>query len=106
MARTLYMNDGSMELVFGSPQDTLQKVIYERLGRDCEELYKEIIEGLKEELTAGDDYEKIADGQRTLLQDTQESLEEALALCDKPRLNKAELRNCLQSARDEINKNL
>lgn len=33
MARTLYLPDGFMELVFGDPEGTLQKIIYERLGR-------------------------------------------------------------------------
>lgn len=41
MARTLYLNDGSTEYVFAgmTEEDVLRKIIYERLGRDCEELY-------------------------------------------------------------------
>lgn len=47
MARTLYLPDGSTEYVFGDPEEVLQKIIYERLGRDCEELFTEIISELK-----------------------------------------------------------
>lgn len=47
MAITLYLPDGSTEYVFGDPEEVLQKIIYERLGRDCEELFTEIISELK-----------------------------------------------------------
>jgi hypothetical protein len=106
MARTLYMNDGSMELVFGSEQDTLQKVIYEHLGRDCEELYKEIVSDLRREFPEGDDYERIADGYRSMLQDALEGFDYALKLLDKPRLDKSQLRNHLQTVRDNLYKNM
>lgn len=42
MARTLYMNDGSTEVLHGDPKSALQKIIYERLGLDAEELFEEI----------------------------------------------------------------
>ena len=44
MAQTLYLLDGSTEIVFGNPEETLQRVIRERLGRDCEELFTELLE--------------------------------------------------------------
>ncbi len=86
MARTLYLNNGTTEYVFaGEPeQDKLQKIIREHLGRDCEELYEEIIHP---ELD-GDDWEKIADGYHNLLVDTLNSLAEALA---KPRLDRKKI---------------
>lgn len=43
MARTLYLNDGTCEVVFGNPEEALQKIIYEHLGRDCEELFEELM---------------------------------------------------------------
>ena len=48
MARTLYLPDGSTELVFGDPEGTLQKIIYERLGRDCKELFLEVLQAAEE----------------------------------------------------------
>lgn len=99
MARTLYLPDRSMELVFGDPEGTLQKIIYERLGRDCEELYTEILADLREELTGGDDYEKVADGYRGMAVDTMNDLHEVLM---QPRLN----RKRLEAIYENLNKNL
>lgn len=99
MARTLYLLDGSMELVFGDPEGTLQKIIYERLGRDCEELYTEILADLRGELTGGDDYEKVADGYRGMAVDTMNDLHEVLM---QPRLN----RKRLEAIYENLNKNL
>lgn len=85
MARTLYLNDGSTEYVFAgqTEADVLQKIIYERLGRDCEELFKEVIEELTDPNI--DDWEKVADGYHGMLVDTMNSLDEALK---KPRLDR------------------
>lgn len=99
MARTLYLTDGSTELVFGDPEETLQKIIYERLGRDCEELFTDILADLREELTGGDDYEKVADGYRGIAIDMMNDLHEVLM---QPRLN----RKRLEAIYDNLNKNL
>lgn len=106
MARTLYIPDGSTEFVFGDPEDTLQKVIYERLGRDCEELYKEILADLREDFTGCDDYEKIADGYRSMLNDTLERLVEILYEFDKPGLNRQEVQKSLRDLRDNLYNNM
>lgn len=105
MARTLYMNDGSTEYIFAgmTEKDVLRKIIYERLGRDCEELFDEVT--TPEEMT-GDNYEKIADGYRAMLQDTLTELEAALTQFDTPRLNKSKLQKQLQAIRDNLHKNL
>ena len=80
----------------------LRKIISERLGRDCEELFDEVT---TPEMT-GDDYEKIADGYRSMLQDTLTELEAALTQFDMPRLNKAKLQKQLQAIKDNLHKNL
>ncbi len=53
----------------------MQKIIYERLGRDCEELFTEIISELKG--MDGEDYERIADGYRGMAVDAMNGLHEA-----------------------------
>ena len=35
MARTLYLKDGSTEIVIGDQEEFLGRIIEERLGRDC-----------------------------------------------------------------------
>ena len=87
MARTLYMNDGSTELVLDDPKDTLEKIIGERLGDDCLELFDEVVNSEEEEA----DYEKIADSYRTLLQDTLAELDLIIDLFDSPRIARQRL---------------
>jgi hypothetical protein len=105
MAQMLYLPDGSSEVVLGDPEETLHRIVYERLGRDCAELLEEVIEEA-ECYPEGDDYERIADGQLSLLQTTLEELDATLTLFDSPRLNKAKLQKQLQAIRDNLYKNL
>ena len=106
MARTLYLNDGSTEIVLGNSEDALRKVIGERLGRDCEELYSELLDDAQEEHCTGDDHEAIADGYLSMLRDMVDDLDIALAYFDKSRLDKVQLKNHLQTVRNNLYNNL
>ena len=99
MARTLYLNDGSTEYVFAgmTEEDVLKKIIYERLGKDCEELYDEVIAEYRS--TDPEDYECIADGYHNTLVDVLNELEAALA---KPRLNRKEVERICSNLRREV----
>lgn len=99
MARTLYMNDGSTEYVFAgmTEEDVLRKIIYERLGKDCEELYEEVIAEYRS--TDPEDYERIADGYHSTLMDIANELEAALA---RPRLNRKEVERICSNLRREV----
>jgi len=99
MARTLYLNDGSTEYVFAgmTEEDVLKKIIYERLGRDCEELYDEVIAEYRS--TDPEDYERIADGYHNTLVNVLNELEAALA---KPRLNRKEVEQICSNLRREV----
>lgn len=107
MARTLYLNDGSTEYIFAgmTEEDVLQKIIYERLGRDCEELYKEVLTEARQN-EDGEDWEKIADGYLSMLRNTVEELDAALTLFDNSRLNRAKLHKQLQAIRKNLHNNL
>ena len=99
MARTLYLNDGSTEYVLAgmTEEDVLKKIIYERLGKDCEELYDEVIAEYRS--TDPEDYERIADGYHNTLVDVLNELEAALA---KPRLNRKEVERICSNLRREV----
>lgn len=99
MARTLYLENGSTEYIFAgeTEADKLQQIIRENLGRDCEELFTEIISELKG--MDGEDYERIADGYRGMAVDAMNGLHEALM---QPQLN----RKRLEAIYDNLNKNL
>ncbi len=98
MARTLYLENGSTEIIFAgeTEKEKLQKIIREHLGRDCEELFVEVT--TPEELDE-DDWERIADGYHSLLTDTLNYLHEAL---EAPRLD----RKKIERIHNHLNKNL
>lgn len=106
MAQTLYLPDGSTEIVFGNPEETLQRVIRERLGRDCEELFTELLEEARHPLGGGDDFEKIADGYLSMLNSTMEEIASVLKEFDKSRLDRAKVRRSLKNIWDDLYKNL
>lgn len=99
MARTLYLPDGKTEVILGDPEETLRRVIDERLGRDCEELFTELLEEARHPLGGGDDFEKIADGYLSMLNSTMEEIA-------KSRLDRAKVRRCLKNIWDDLYKNL
>lgn len=43
MARTLYLNNGQMEVVIGDREDVLRNLLREHLGSDCVNLFDEIL---------------------------------------------------------------
>ncbi len=106
MARTLYLPDGKTEVIFGDEEETLRRVIDERLGRDCEVLFTELLEEARHPLGGGDDYEKIADGYLSMLQSTMEEISSVLKEFDKPRLDRAKVRKSLKNIWDDLYKNL
>lgn len=106
MAQTLYLLDGSTEIVFGNPEETLQRVIRERLGRDCEELFTELLEEARHPLGGGDDFEKIADGYLSALNSTMEEISSVLKEFDKVRLDRAKVHRSLKNIWNDLYKNL
>lgn len=86
MARTLYLNDGSTEIVIGDQEEVLGRIIEERLGRDCKELFDDIKEEWIEEpwdTNGKEDYERIADGFRAIAVSAMNALHEVIM---QPRL--------------------
>lgn len=106
MARTLYLPDGKTEVILGDPEETLRRVIDERLGRDCEELFTELLEEARHPLGGGDDFEKIADWYLSMLNSTMEEIASVLKEFDKSRLDRAKVRRCLKNIWDDLYKNL
>lgn len=95
MARTLYLNDGSTEVVIGDQEEVLGRIIEERLGRDCKELFDDIKDEWIEEpwdTNGKEDYERIADGYYQMLQNALENLDTALKFFSQSRLNRKEFK--------------
>lgn len=106
MARTLYLPDGKTEVIFNDPEETLRRVIGERLGRDCEELFTELLEEARHPLGGGDDFEKIADGYLSALNSTMGEIASVLKEFDKARLDRAKVHRSLKNIWNDLYKNL
>ena len=47
MAKTIYLNDGSMEVVFAEKDIFLERLLREKLGDDVARFFSEYVEELK-----------------------------------------------------------
>lgn len=106
MARTLYFNDGSRELLLSEDNEKqeLERILRERLGDDVAELFLEITEtnvGLEDELKS---YEISCEGYRNLLQSTQDELYAILGFVRK--LNCAKIAESIQKLIQAVHSNL
>lgn len=102
MARTLYLNDGSTEVVIGDQEEVLGRIIEERLGRDCKELFDDIKQEWIEEpwdTNGREDYERIADDFRDIAVSAMNALQEVIM---QPRLS----RKRLKAIYNDLDKNL
>lgn len=106
MARTIYFNDGSREVLLSSDNEKqeLERILRERLGDDTAELFLEITEanvGLEDELKS---YEAFCEDYRNLLQDTHDELCDILRFTQK--LNCQKITASIQRLIKSINSNL
>lgn len=106
MARTIYFNDGSREILLSGDNEkqVLERILRERLGDDVAELFLEIAEtnvDLEDELKS---YETSCEDYRRLLQSTQDELSAILGFVQK--LNCAKIKTSIQRLIEAINNNL
>ena len=106
MARTIYFNDGSKEVLLADDNEkqVLEGILRERLGDDTAELFLEITEanvGLEDELKS---YEASCEDYRNLLQDTHDELRAVLGFTQK--LNCQKITATIQRLIRTINSNL
>ena len=103
MARTIYFNDGSREVLLcgDNEKQELERILRERLGDDTAELFLEIAEanvGLEDELRS---YEISCEDYRNLLQDTHDELRNILGFTQK--LNCQKITTSIQTLIKTIN---
>ena len=107
MAETVYLNDGSMEVILTDKATFLEWLIRERLGDDAARCFTEYLEELQEEQKyteeSAKEHEQSADGYLQMCRDACDSFREVL---DQPRLNRNALRTAAQNGYDDLNKNL
>ena len=93
----IYLLDGSTEYVIGEPEDVLKRIIREKLGSDCEELFDEIIEAVRED--GEDKCWDCGENKRKLLNQVRADLRDALAESDLDR-------DDIESIYETLNENL
>ena len=110
MADTVYLNDGSMEVIFGDKDVFLERLLREKLGDDIARCFQERIAELMEEIQKqrelAKDNELVADGYLDMCRDACESLTAIMRLLEAPRLNRNALRSATDNAFNAIWKNL
>ena len=109
MAHVLYIPDGTKEVVYGNSREdfhnSLHDIIKNRLGYEAADLFEEV-SNEKVEQVEGDDYEAIADGYLSMLNNAVEELDAIIAMFKKPRLNRQELESSIRRLRRDINANI
>lgn len=110
MAETVYLTDGSMEVILTDKGVFLERLIREKLGDDVARCFTEYIEELQEDLKLSqdsvDEQERSADGYFQMCQDALNAFSSLLGLLNAPRLDRKTLRAVAQSGYDDLYNNL
>lgn len=110
MADTLYLKDGTMEIITGTTKEHLRGLIEDKLGWDCARLFERLTRFAGVDLDADDEeeWERIADGYLALCQNTVEELEglESLIEAHGKKMTKQYIRSQVERIRKGLWKNL
>ncbi len=105
MAKTIYLKDGSMEILFSNRD--FQRLIYDRLGTEAEQ---EIINLINESdytqikvNTDIDSYESSLDGMNCCLNDVLDSLVDMRKIIEGKRIDKDKLKDMIDNMERQIN---
>lgn len=115
MARTLYLRDGSCEVILCNDDakkqvEALQRILKERLGDDAAALFCEILNRQQNGCASLDDelksYEGSCESYRDTLQDVQDGLQTVLKMLDVNRINRKKIANTVSVLITKINNEL
>ena len=110
MAETVYLLDGTMEVVLTEKDVFIERLIREKLGDDAArfvtEYIRELVEEAKYTEEAQQEAEKIADGYLALCQGALGALGELKDLVHEERLNRAEIQKIVDGAYSNLYRNL
>lgn len=96
MAETVYLNDGSTEVVLTDKQTFLERLLRERFGDDAARFFRDFISEVNEE----------ADGYYRMCHDAMDQFKRIFPLLDAPRLDRARIKALVQEGYDDLYKNL
>lgn len=105
MADTVYLKDGSTEIAFGDTGDFLERLVYERLGPEPSELFRQYVDEQRQD-AVDTLLDRETDGYLAMCRDAMNRFEQIIRLLDAPRLNRKALKNAAQAGYDDLYKNL
>ena len=106
MAETVYLSDGTMEVILTDKDVFLERLLDEKLGRDAANCFKSCVQELKEELSYAQEYEKVADGYLQMCNTARDTFQQLDNLLKQPRLNRAAIQKLVTEGFKELNNNL
>lgn len=109
MAETVYLLDGTMEVVLTEKDVFIERLIREKLGDDAArfvtEYIRELVEEAKYSEEAQQEAESISDGYLTLCNDALDTFRQLKALVSEPRLDRGKLQKVVNAGYDNLYKN-
>lgn len=110
MAETVYLSDGSMEVILTDKDVFLERLLREKLGDDAARCFTDYITELKEDMRYQEEstkeQERSADGYLAMCHEAVDNFSEVLKLLDSPRLDRKALKQAAQIGHDALYKNL
>ena len=110
MAETVYLNDGSVEVVFGSRQEFFERLIREKLGDDAARFFRDTVSELNEQIKADADAireeEGATDFYSSLCHDAMDSFAEICNILNRKPLDMTRLKKVAEEGYKDLHNNL
>lgn len=110
MAETVYLKNGSMEVILEDKGVFLERLIREHMGDDVARCFTEYVTELQDDLKYAqegiEEQERVADGYHSMCNDALDAFKEVLELLESPRLSRKDLKGAVLAGYDNLNKNL
>ena len=110
MAETVYLSDGSREVVLTEKDVFLECLIREKLGYDAAKLFTDYVSELKDEIRflqeSVNELEGTVDDGLAMCHEAVDSFDDLLNLMDSARLDREALKKAAQAGHDALYKNL
>lgn len=110
MAETVYLKDGSVDVILGDKGNYLERLIREHMGDDVARCFTEYVTELQDDVKYAnegiEEQERIADSYHSMCNDALDAFSRVLELLEGPRLNRNDLKRAVLAGYDNLNKNL
>lgn len=110
MAETVYLSDGTIEVILDDKYVFLARLLDEKLGRDAANCFREYVQKIKDELrwttASNEENEKIADGYLQMCKNACETFQQLDNFIRQPRITRSALQKLIAEGYKELHNNL